>query len=61
MPFLSIFCACIILYFMDKQKSYGENYQQVNLKHRLSKKFFFVTGAVCLFAAVCIVIVSQIV
>jgi hypothetical protein len=25
---------------MDKQKSYGENYQQIVPKHKFSKKFF---------------------
>jgi len=55
--FLSITGLCIISYFMDKQKSYGENYQQVELKHTLSKKFYLMTGGACLFAVACILVV----
>ena len=33
--------------FMDKQKSYGENYQQTKLKHRFSLRFVLITIFCC--------------
>ena len=42
---------------MDKQKSYGKNYEQTKLKHKFSLKFALGTLLACGSVAVCIGII----
>ena len=50
---------CAYVYYMDKQKSYGKNYDDVKLKHRFSLRFVLGTVFACVVAVVivaCIVV-----
>jgi len=40
---------------MDKQKSYGKNFEQTKLKHKFSLRFVLLTLGACVFATVIVI------
>ena len=54
--FVLYVAVCAYKYDMDKQKSYGKNYDDVKLKHRFSLRFFLGT----IFACVAVVVIVSV-